>query len=63
MTPNELGERFARAVNAVADIERRQDEIYVEWTLLQADAALLARKLDAFAQAVPGCLTNKGNGK
>lgn len=63
MTPDELYKRFGRAVSAVADIERRQDKLYVEWTLLQADAAVLARKLNAFAQADPGCLTNKADGK
>ena len=56
MIPSELSEKLACAATAVDDIYRRQDAIYVEWTLLQADAALLARKLDAFAELIPGCL-------
>lgn len=58
-TPAELGERLGRAVRAVEDVERRQDELWVEWTLLQADAELLNRKLAAFAKLVPGCLTQR----
>ena len=64
-SPADLAGRLDRAVGAVADIERRQDELYVEWTLLQADAAVLARKLEAFAQLVPGCLgvRQQGDGR
>ena len=56
MSPADLVNRLECAVAALADLECRQDQIYVEWTLLQADAAVLARKFEAFAQCVPGCL-------
>ena len=56
LTLDQLADRFARAADELVDIERRQDELYVEWTVLQADIEILNRKLEAFARAVPGCL-------
>ena len=56
LTVNQLTAKLARACAERDEIERRQDAIWVEWTLLQADVAILDRKLEAFAKAVPGCL-------
>ena len=56
LTLDALTDRLGRAADAVAELERRTDELYVEWTVLQADIEILNRKLEAFARAVPGCL-------
>ena len=56
MTLDRLIAKLARACNEREALERRQDEICVDWTLLQADMEILNSKLEAFAKAVPGCL-------
>lgn len=58
MTVDDLIEKLGNAAAAVEDLAQRQDEIYVQWQLLLADAAVLGRKLEAFAERAPGCLDN-----
>ena len=41
MTVDDLIEKLGNAAAAVEDLAQRQDEIYVQWQLLLADAAML----------------------